>query len=113
MTREKFIVRYTSLRIWPGTGSQKGVLRIMATFKGLIYVKQGRIGTKSEGPDYFLQAHDADYHLDRKTEEHLWKPDYLLEFYSRKWVEIDGTLNGNHIAIKNINGICPDSMPKA
>ena len=28
----------------------------MGTFKGLVYIKNGRIGTKSEGPDYYLQT---------------------------------------------------------
>ena len=28
----------------------------METFEGLVYVKHGRIGSKSEGPDYYLQT---------------------------------------------------------
>jgi hypothetical protein len=28
----------------------------METLKGLVYIKQGRIGTRSEGPDYYLQT---------------------------------------------------------
>ena len=27
----------------------------METFDGLVYIKNGRIGSKSEGPDYYLQ----------------------------------------------------------
>ena len=33
------------------------------TFKGLLYVKHGRIRNKSEGPDYWLQTLDREYLL--------------------------------------------------
>lgn len=33
----------------------------METFDGLVYIKNRRIGSKSEGPDYYLQTWDREY----------------------------------------------------
>ncbi len=46
----------------------------METFEGLVYVKHGRIGTKSEGPDYYLQT---------------WENEYLLKYGDRGPWELD------------------------
>jgi hypothetical protein len=43
----------------------------MATFKGLVYIKHGRIGTKSEGPDYYLQTFNMEYLL-KYADKDLW-----------------------------------------
>jgi hypothetical protein len=64
----------------------------MATLKGLLYIKHGQVGTKSEGPEYFLQTRKRDFKL-IYTERNPWEPDYNLEFYCRKMVEINGELS--------------------
>jgi hypothetical protein len=63
----------------------------MAKFRGLIYVKQGRVGTRSEGPDYYLQTARAEYLLQLNKRD-LWKCDYELEFYCRRIVIVTGDL---------------------
>ncbi len=57
----------------------------MDTFKGLLYVKFGRVGSRSEGPDYYLQTKKGDYDL-LYQKRNLWEPDYHLEFYCRRMV---------------------------
>ena len=63
----------------------------METFEGLVYVKHGRIGSKSEGPDYYLQTWDRDYLLNYE-DRGPWELDYYLEFFCRKFVEVTGEL---------------------
>ncbi len=64
----------------------------MKRFRGLLFIKHGRVGTKSEGPDYYIQTSGGDLLL-RYEERDLWKPDYHLEFYNRRMVEIIGKIN--------------------
>jgi hypothetical protein len=52
----------------------------MGTFKGLIYVKYGRVGTRNEGPDYHLQTAHGDLLLAYHP-WHAWEMDYQLEYY--------------------------------
>ena len=61
-------------------------------FFGLIYVKHGAVGTRSEGPDYYLQTEKGDLRLQYQERNH-WDPDYKLEFYARRMVEIEGKLD--------------------
>jgi hypothetical protein len=60
------------------------------TLEGLVYVKHGRIGTKSEGPDYYL------------------------EFFCRKFVEITGELDKETSIMKvtKVKEICVGHIPK-
>ena len=74
------------------------------TFKGLLYVKHGRIGTKSEGPDYWLQTLDREYLL-RIHERKLWAPDFELEFYNRRIVEVEGQLERHDGEYINVIGL--------
>lgn len=75
----------------------------MLLFKGLIYVKHGRVGSHSEGPDYYLQTAAGDYLLHYQNRM-LWQPDYVLEFYQRKMVEITGLLQAPRlIEVKSIS----------
>jgi hypothetical protein len=82
----------------------------MTTLRGLVFVKQGRIGTRSEGPDYYLQTKELEYPLARKTEDLVFKPDYMLEFYCRKWVEIEGSVMKKGITIDTIRETCVGRM---
>jgi len=60
-------------------------------YSGLIYVKHGGVGSKSEGPVYYLQTGKGDLIL-RYQDRHPWEPDYKLEFFVRRMVEIEGKL---------------------
>ena len=73
-------------------------------FAGLLYIKHGRVGTRSEGPDYYLQCYRTDYLLDFKK-RHLWERDEALEALSRQFVAIRGTLNGDRIRVESIQQI--------
>jgi hypothetical protein len=85
----------------------------MGTFKGLVYVKHGRVGSRSEGPDYYLQTCDGE-HLLKYADRCLWKPDYYLEFFCRKFVEINGEFDkeANTIYVKDISEICVGLIPQ-
>ena len=63
-------------------------------FQGLIFIKHGRLGTRSEGPDYFLQTWKRDFLLVYDEKRHPWLPDYYLEFFNRKIVEVTGIIAG-------------------
>jgi len=75
----------------------------MESYKGLVFVKQGRIGSRSEGPDYYLQTKEGEYLLERKTVHEGFRPDYFLEFYCRKFVAIDGKADGKHLVVTSIH----------
>jgi hypothetical protein len=84
----------------------------MSRFRGLVYVKHGRVGSRSEGPDYYLQTYRADFLL-RYQERHPWQPDYALEFYGRHMVEIEGTLVDAHtIKVASISDILSPMIPR-
>lgn len=62
----------------------------MTKIRGLLYVKHDRVGTRSEGPDYWLQTYRGDVRL-VDGERAPWQPDYRLEFFVRRMVEVEGT----------------------
>ena len=77
----------------------------MAGFKGLLYVKQAAVGSKSEGPVYYLQTKDREYTL-IYGERHPWELDYKLEFFVRSLVKIEGeVVKENQIQVKDITEI--------
>lgn len=80
-------------------------------FKGLVYVKHGRVGSKSEGPDYFLQTAEGDYLLAKSG--YPWELDYRLEFYQRRMVEVHGELDAptRAIQISEITEILSATLP--
>ena len=82
----------------------------MKKYAGLIFVKHGRIGSKSEGPDYFLQTNQAEYPL-QLNKRQLWKPDYELEFYCRRMVEIEGEFVDKILNVKSIKLILDQNLP--
>ena len=79
-------------------------------FGGLVFVKHDRIGTRSEGPEYYLQTKDSEFHL-IYNRELLFRPDYYLEFFCRKMVEVTGTLDENDIQVENISEVCEQLIP--
>lgn len=85
----------------------------METFRGLIYIKQGRIGYKIEGPDYYLQTFNKEYFLKYENRE-PWKLDKYLESFCRKFVEVTGELDSenNVINVKDIQEIDVKFIPR-
>lgn len=79
---------------------------------GLIYIKHGRVGTRSEGPDYFLQSFERDYLL-RFRERTPWQPDFELEFYNRAMVEVEGELRDDTLKVASIREILSPMIPSA
>jgi hypothetical protein len=82
----------------------------MDTFKGLVYVKHGRVGTRSEGPDYYLQTTRGDFLL-RYRQRNPWEPDYHLEFFHHRMVSVSGALDNSTITVKAIEEITAPLLP--
>jgi len=83
----------------------------VASFRGLLYIKHGRVGTKSEGPDYWLQTFNAEYLL-RFHERELFRPDFELEFHNRHIVEVQGDLDDNAIRVSAISTLPLSYIPR-
>lgn len=79
--------------------------------KGLIFIKHGQVGTRSEGPEYYIQTRNADFLLKYDESRHLWDPDYRLEFFNRKMVEITGISKGDFVKVNSIHKICAELIP--
>lgn len=94
------------------TGSaQDGPAVDTQVFAGLLFIRQGRVGTRSEGPDYLLQTYRGDYLLEYK-ERQPWQPDAALEAVSRRMVGIRGTLAGDTIRVEQIQEIDSTRLPR-
>ncbi|MCX6674038.1 MAG: hypothetical protein NTY37_09705 [Methanothrix sp.] len=76
----------------------------------MVFIKHGRIGTKIEGPDYYLQTKKHEYVLIHERAS-LVNPDYYLEFFCRKMVVVMGIQVGNEIKVLNIIEICKSLIP--
>lgn len=81
------------------------------TFRGLVYVKIGRIGLRSEGPDYFLQTAKEEVPL-RYERRNPWEPDYHLEFYGRRMVKVTGSFDDKIFVVGTIHEIASSNMPR-
>ena len=79
--------------------------------KGLIYIKHGQVGSKSEGPEYHIQTRKADFLLKYDESRHPWEPDYRLEYYNRMMVEINGVSQDSYVMVKSIYKICSELIP--
>lgn len=82
-------------------------------FEGLVYVKYGRIGSKSEGPDYYLQTWDREFLLNY-GDRGPWEIDYYLEFFCRKFVEVtcEPDKETNTMKVTTVKEICVEHIPK-
>jgi len=85
--------------------------KTMETFRGLVYVKIGRIGSKSEGPDYFLQTTKAELPL-KYEKRNLWMPDYHLEFFNRRMVKVTGSFEDKFFVVRTIDEIPSPDLPR-
>ena len=63
----------------------------MPIYRGFLYPRHGRVGTRSEGPDYFLQSYYHDFLLAHKS-RNPWEADETLAQYCSKMVEIEGEI---------------------
>lgn len=77
---------------------------------GLLYVKHQNVGTRSEGPAYFLQTAKGDLPL-AMNERAPWQPDYELEFYTRDMVEVDGVMDGPLLRVHGLHRISSPMIP--
>jgi hypothetical protein len=74
----------------------------MSDYKGLVYMKHGRVGSRSEGPDYFLQTKTGEFRLNFSNRL-PFEPDYHLAFYCGKIVLITGEAVNDEITVEHIN----------
>lgn len=85
----------------------------MTAYKGLLYVKHGAVGTRSEGPIYLLQTHAGDLLLSYERDRDPWEPDYHLEFYLRRMIEVLGKEIGRgHILVEHIKELGVSQIPE-
>lgn len=85
--------------------------KAVETFQGLVYVKIGRIGSKSEGPDYFLQTAKAELQLEYEQRT-PWTPDYHLELFNRRMVRVTGSFEDSVFVVKTITEISSLGLPR-
>lgn len=82
-----------------------------AEFNGFLYSKLQNVGTRSEGPGYFLQTFDG---RDLAIKKHgmLWQHDRTLDVHLGTKVTIHGDFWGrNMIAYRSVKAYRP-RMPK-
>lgn len=77
----------------------------MEEYHGYLFAKLARIGSKSEGPEYFLQQWDGqgnttDTHI--KKQDNLWQIDAKLHKFLARKVTILGTLKEKTIEYEEI-----------
>ena len=83
----------------------------MTELSGFLFLKLGRIGTRSEGPDYFLQQFDRSVHpivekvIPIHKEANLWEDDPLLRKYLATEVTIEGSIVGGDLHYKEIHPV--------
>ena len=83
----------------------------MSTFNGFLFSKLGRIGTKSEGPDYFLQLKDySEVPIIKKAE--LWQPDPELQKCLGKKVEIVAKHDPTYLEYESVKAKEHNSLVK-
>lgn len=78
--------------------------KALTEFEGFLFAKLDKIGSKSEGPVYFLQSWDEkETELIKKVKP--WQEDPVLEPYLNKKVIVFGEKAGGMIDYKKIRGI--------
>ena len=88
---------------------------MLASYKGFTHIMLGAVGTRSEGPIYYLQTlskvgKSKDYVLVYE-ERDLWEKDYYLEFYNHKMVEVSGKhIKENIIKVNRIWETCASHL---
>jgi len=78
----------------------------LAKFDGFVFSKLRAIGSKSEGPAYYLQQWDyEEIAIAKKT--HLWQEDPALQQYLGKKATIEGKLNHDVLDYEKIGDYLP------
>lgn len=83
----------------------------MKELSGFLFSKLARIGTRSEGPDYFLQQFDrsaspiVEKVIPIHKEVDLWKEDPVLQKYLGTEVAVHGHLEEGHLYYKEIHPV--------
>ncbi|MGD0551492.1 MAG: hypothetical protein ABSB25_02445 [Sedimentisphaerales bacterium] len=73
----------------------------MGTFDGFLFSKLDAIGTKSEGPVYYLQSFDYRENLVIK-QANLWEADPNLQKFLSNKVTIEGQMTPGGIIYKSV-----------
>lgn len=82
----------------------------MGTYKGLIYMKHLALGSRNEGPDYWLQTIDRDYQLHKTSQ--LPQPDLRFDPLIGHIVEIAGnTYDGGLIEVDSVRDLHASHIP--
>lgn len=83
-----------------GAGAQEGT-EAPGTYNGYLFCKLENIGTKSEGPSYFLQRWDgSEVHILKNGI--LWQRDARLDEHLNTKVTISGTMEDGHLRYTGI-----------
>lgn len=79
----------------------------MTSFKGFVYSKLHAIGTKSEGPSYYLQTYSpSGEELKMKYHEvNPWEPDKDLEKMVNHKVKVEGDLEKSRPPVLKVTKI--------
>ena len=76
----------------------------VVTITGLLYSLIERVGTKSEGPEYYLRMDDgAEIHVFKKA--NLWQEDPALQEHTNKRVSVSGDLYEKELYYKEVKPI--------
>lgn len=83
----------------------------MKEFSGFLFSKLARLGSRSEGPDYFLQQFDrsakpiVEKVIPIHKEAELWKEDPILQRYLATEVFIRGSFVDGYLHYKEIHPV--------
>jgi len=81
----------------------------MKEFDGFVFSKLHRIGSKSEGPSYFLQQFDySEFPIEKKA--HLWEEDPSLQKVLGTKVTIGGEMPAGRLLYDSIAPYTPDRV---
>ncbi|MBN1574039.1 MAG: hypothetical protein JW984_12655 [Deltaproteobacteria bacterium] len=76
----------------------------VATYVGFLFSRIERVGTKSEGPEYYLRTDGGEeIHLFKNAT--LWREDPVLQGYVNKRVSISGDLYEKELFYKEVKPI--------
>lgn len=78
----------------------------MKELNGFLFSKLAAIGTRSEGPIYFLQQFD-EKEIPIVKKAHLWEEDPVLQKHLGKKVTIHGRLVEGRIEYKDVHAYMP------
>lgn len=80
----------------------------MAQFDGYLFSKLALIGTKSEGPAYFLQQWDyREFPVEKRS--YPWKPDPQLHSFLNKKVTIAGVIGEGGIHYYRVTDLAEEA----